>query len=199
MNKLSKELKGERFSPHIFFNVLYYYIFTSSLHYWSDFANIKCLNSLGQRPLFHNTSVASDPTFCPRPEETRKGFCLSSRKTPCCIQEGLFIFIWLFCFIFNISVIVLFNLLGFPRVEQTLRSIFEKSQLLLSPTSWPWDLRRIQFTSTSSFLISMPFHASQPLLLVPLTSCLRHTLFLAPLTTLCYTTCTLSFRPLCTT
>ncbi len=185
-----------------FFYVLYYYFFTSSLHYWSDLLTLNmCLNSLGQRPLFHNTSVASDPTFCPRPEKTRKGVCPSSRKTPWLYSRRFvcFSFIFFFCFIFNISVMVLFNLLGFLRVEHTLRSIFEKSQLLLSPTSWPWDLRRIQFTSTSSFLISMPFHASQPLLLVPLTSCLRHTLFLAPLTTLCYTTCTLSFRPLCTT
>lgn len=47
--------------------------------------------------------------------------------------------------LFNISVMVLYNLLCLLRVEQTFRSVFKTSLLVLSPISWLWDLRRIQF------------------------------------------------------
>lgn len=98
-----------------------------------------------------STSVASDPTFSPRPENTMK--CASQVEKHLVFKKVCFVFFSFIYFsvLYLTSMMVLFNLLGFLRVEQTLSSIFKKSQPLLSPTSWPWDLRRIQFTSTSSF------------------------------------------------
>ena len=50
-----------------------------------------CCYRLGQWPLVDVAAVTPDSTFCPGPEETRKGVCFPSREASRGIQEGTFL------------------------------------------------------------------------------------------------------------